>query len=211
MSSQHLATKFQWKLKVHVTGTLIGTAPPSQSQIAADAKTLMNNATESKFHESMIKQGVTDYQMLSIQTDISSVSKPTYELRADFWNSGMYSEVTGSTTIEYMDVGPIIALAAYAVVAVIAYLAANPVIIIAGLAFIIAIAGALALSAAVTNIEAGTSEMIQQLGANTNTTIITVCGLAVAAVLTAVFIIVILPGGTDKAKGFFNSIKERLA
>lgn len=208
--AEHLKATFDWKIKVKVPGAYIQTTPrPTNAEIAGDAITVMNNATQRKWLDTMLQKGITDYQFLGINTSVSKVSEQYYQLRPDFWNSGMYADVTGTTVIEYNDQGWE-ELAGLAIASVILYLAANPIIIVAGLAFIVLIAGAVALSASIVNVTTGASSAVKTATSTLGGTVVTILAFVVIIVIAGVAIYLLVPNARSWMKERYNGMKSAM-
>jgi hypothetical protein len=160
---------------------------PSDEELLAEIRTVISNQTMKIFQEEMIKQGVTDFKLLDLGVDAHITAQPYRESAGLFQPLKYYVEAAGLVTIEYED-NPLVLIGAI-LVALTAYLIAHPILIIAGLVFLAALAAVAIFNATVTNITQNTTDVIEALADATYKTTQTAGGTLV--VLTAVIVVVI--------------------
>jgi len=198
-----LETTFTWNMTVKVPGRIgIGPnmqPPPTKEQIGIDAKTIMDNVTMERFAAVMKEQGITDYALLGLTTEIISVSQPHFVLRPDFWNSGFQSEVQGKTIVHYFDQGWE-AIATLVLASIAAYIIAHPVIVVVGLLFILAVVGFVVLSAAIVDMTTGLAAALDLAVATPAGAFVTILMVLAAIGFSMILVLTLLPGLGQRLK-----------
>lgn len=211
MAQTYKAT-YNWTTELDVTkGTTIQTQyiaimtkRPTNSDIEAEATTIMNTATQAHFAKEMAKRGVTDYKFRSIQTKatVQLVPKGKTAVFATggtdkniYYDPGLHLgvkvlvTVTGSTTIEFDDILGVddIVIILFAIAT---FVAANPWII-AGL---LIIGGIIVIGITGTQVLDAGGRLLSAAGEAVNKATSTTGGTLLSIVIFMVGI-VILTGG----------------
>jgi hypothetical protein len=191
---------------------------PSDDELIAEVKTVMANNTMKVFQEEMIKQGVTDFKLMNMQVNAHVITPPHAESPGLFQGMKYYVEVEGQTIIEYED-SPLVLVAAI-LTALTAFLVAHPVLIVAGLAFLAALAAVAVFNATVTNISQNTTEVIDALSnavykntQSTGGTLVLLTALVLVVIVSFITAVLVFPdafkwmrkkgtGAWDKARNY---------